>query len=277
MNLEEAFVILEIFPTSNQEVVKDAHKKMILQFHTDKETGNHSKAAEINNAKDEIIKYITNMENNVALIKQVFDLAKIENRQFDNYRSQSDSLVISVGRKITSNIRNAQNKNKVLALISGVMTLVTGVILAVLKQFDKSNIILPLTFAGITAIIGIYSLFLKFKLEKIQDDFNYFKDVLNDKANLIDIINAIIKDTDKKSFTRNEFEFLCDKLRFYSIEELDDYDKSTEPLFRQFVRTIGASDYARLLVSKSLEKGILEEQMVQGQNGITSVGYKLLY
>ncbi|MCD0472509.1 DnaJ domain-containing protein [Flavobacterium sp. JAS] len=289
MNIKEAFEILNLSQNSSKEEVKEAHRNLIKKFHPRAADENHNEAAVINNARDIVIQYFEQMENNISLVKQVVEIMNVDRAQTtkqNEYKLQTDAIFNKVSRKYGSKYKKLQSEAKLVAAITGTLALLSSNILPIIKTSSAKDVEAVALFGFMTFAIGAYYIFLNSKAERIKDSLEELKDFLNDKANYYEIFNSILLYRNDKStkITRNEFESLIynwinDKpirknkssLNNALAEMFNTFELGNFSL-KDLVKKIGYNDFSRLIISTGLEKNIMSEEEVS-LDGVTRIEY----
>lgn len=271
MNIQEAFDTLGLNNTATKSEIKEKHRSLIKEDHTDKENGNHEKSSLINNARDITLKYMDE-KMNLTLIKQVVDIVTIDNNRNlkkTEYKAQSDSLHNRISRKIGSRYKNYRSMAKTFGLISASIALLSSKLLPLIPNESKDPN-LTITFAVFAAITGLSYLIINATAERIQNSIDDLKDTLSDKGSYYEILNSILRFQEPKtqSISRSEFEELCEKWFHLSRRDLrSDINRTlAEDLeFANYsitntIKKIGIQDFVKFLISKGLEKNILIEK-----------------
>lgn len=288
MNIQEAFDILDIEETATKLQIKEKHRSLIKDFHSDKKNGNHEKSTLINNARDIALKYIDEKVN-ITLIKQVMDVVSFDNNkniQQAEYKAQSDSIYTKISRKFVSRYKSYKSIAKTFGLISGIVALLTSKFIPIIPEVSKDpNNTLPFTFFAVMS--GIIYLFVNSTAERIQDSIDDLKDTLSDKASYYEILNEILQLQSEKTkdISRHELEELCEEWFHNGLNKhsnKNSIDRTfieilflTDNSFKSTIRRIGIHDFVRFLISKGLEKNIIAEKEYLN-SGITEIKYKIV-
>ncbi|MFH6963019.1 J domain-containing protein [Flavobacterium plurextorum] len=291
MDIAEAFEILNLSKNSSKEEIKEAHRKLIKKVHPRIIDENHDEAAVINNARDILIKYFEEMENNVSLVKQVVEIMNIDRTQAtkqNEYKLQADAILNKVSRKYNSQYKNIQLKAKFTAAITATLTLFSSNILPIAKNSSPKDAEMATVLGFITFLVAAYYVYINSQAEKIKDSIDDLKEFLNDKTNYYEIFNNLLlyrKDKFAK-ISRNEFESLI--YNCLNNEPIHESKLTIDDAFgeifaslelgnfslKDLARKIGYNDFSRLIISKGLENSILIEEEVS-IDGLIKIEYKI--
>lgn len=287
MNIQEAFETLGLEITSTKLEIKESHRNLIKDFHSDKENGDHGKSSQLNSARDIALKYVDEKVN-ISLIKQVFDIVNINNNvslQQTEYKAQSDSIYNKISRKFGSRYKSYKSAAKTFGLISAIIALLSSKLLPLLPEAAKDPTV-TIPFIVFTVISGLFYLIMNSAAERIQDSIDDLKDTLSDKASYYDILNDILQfqNVQSKNFSRHELEKLCDEWFHVALDKYssnNSLDKAFQDVFlivdtsfRSTVRRIGVHDFMKFLISKGLEKNIIIEKEIS-DSGLTEIKYEI--
>jgi hypothetical protein len=287
MNIQEAFQTLEIEITASKTEIKEKHRAMIKNFHSDKENGSHEKSVLINEARDIALNYV-NDKMNVSLIKQVVDIVTVENNksiQYTEYKTQSDALYTKISRKFGSRYKSYKSSSRTFGLISAIIALLSSKFVSIFPEASKDlNMTIAFTIFAVTS--GMLYLVFNSIAERIQDSIDDLKDTLSDKGSYYDILNSIlkIKENNKQVLSRHDLEELCAewfRSDLYEYRERNSLDKALREVFligsnsfENTVRRIGIHDFVKFLISKGLEKNILREKEFN-DSGLVEIKYEI--
>ncbi|HRG01126.1 MAG TPA: DnaJ domain-containing protein [Bacteroidia bacterium] len=283
MTINRAFEILKLSITATKEQVEESYKTLIKAHHPDKTNGDGAKAAEINEARETAINYLTETNSSLALIRQFTDIIKVDNIAIQKrieYKKDSDAIISKIYRRQGSKYKKYKQLAKFSGIASGAMALVTSKLVPLFEGILGQHPIYSAAFGILAFTAGFYYLMFNSMAERIQDSIDDLKDSLDDKANYIDILTSILLNQKNLNeiITRREFERIIqdwlDEDRPVRLERLELHLLIDKDSLNRIARRIGKTDFSKLLISKGLEKEILEEvNTVEGN--LPTIGYKL--
>ena len=200
-------------------------------------------------------------------------MAKIQ-----EYKTQTDSIFRIASRKSINKYKRLQSTAKLVGAFTGLLALLTSKIMPVFEKLIQNDTQFPLACTVIAFFSGAYYLMLNTKIEQTKDLLEDFKESLDDKSYYYAIINSIIGTSPEleKVFSKIKFEHILRDWK-NNLHLVDDYDSSfiilrDDQNIPKVIDIIGISDFTKLVISKGLEKGLIQEINIV-ENNFPTIGY----
>ena len=256
MDKDKAFEKLDLPQTASEDEILSQFRELSLRHHPDK-GGNNDEMTELLVARDIALSSIRNIS--IIPISTVGDIVHDTIEVISNRMEQRESngrLVHQIINNKTNNLREMKKIVSLTGLISGALVFFSSDFLPLFSGMAGIDNIryISTTVAGISIITYLIS---SMKVNSIEQTIEEINESLDDKSTCAELFNDIYK-SQKKLLTKSEIERIIQ-----SLSPKDYY-------------TVGTEYYTRLILSKGLVKGIINEHET-GAGGGSLIQYSYIF
>jgi len=257
MDEDKAFEKLDLTQTSSEDEILSRFRELSQRHHPDK-GGNNDEMTELLIARDIALSSIRNIS--IIPISTVGDIVHDTIEVIDKKMERRESnrkLVHNIINHNTNHLRQMKNIASLTGLLSGALVFFSSEFLPLFSEMVGNILYIRFIFTGFAGISIIIYLMSSMKASTIEQTIEEINESLDDKSTCAELFNDIYK-SQKKLLTELEIERIIESLRPRGLY------------------TIGKSYYTRLILSKGIIKGIINEhETVAG--GRLSIQYSYIF
>jgi len=301
MKIDEARLVLGIEGNATEEDIRRSFRQKVLEAHPDR-GGSEEQVTALIEARDLLLQEPS--ASTALATTAAGSLAPAEERAIRAAeRSEHRAVAKGIAERLTlrqvSPLRTARNTY---FLISGIGALATALFTAVerVSVLMKFSPLSSLAFTGsVTALSALLGLIAQQRVQRIQMAMEETMHYLDSKADCADLLSAVLADAGPPPWGLSRFgHFLSRGLRSHAEAELPPPLRGTlrqglqdlfllGPLAFLFgprrgplawrmlalLRQMGPDDFARLVLAKGMEHGVLKEVSTYDEGAFPKVAY----
>jgi hypothetical protein len=202
-------------------------------------------------------------------VKLLVRAAALDMARRGEAHSATSAALRGIKHRRTSSLRSLKSLAGSVAVVSGIMGLVSSGILPALEQHGLKIGSLSAPLIMMAGLMGIFSLVTSRQVEVIDAQVEELGDELKDKGHYLELLYSIAPEAElRKPWSRTDLERLIDDWLHNPLSSASSLPKAIDtlrlvtlgPLSRRgLLRRIGAADLAKLMTSIGIERGVLEE------------------
>lgn len=287
MEREQAYDVLGIDESVSVQEIEERFRELANEKHPDK-GGSVGEIMELIEARNKVL---DETASNMLVPYQPSKALAPRDPEHEQKKEQSQKTVNRVIRKQTSKYKRYKQVSKLLGGIIGFLTFINLVfrvfgvmsdrrfnpIYLFLFIFREPQLTEILLFSLI--VIGIFYWYLTTKVRNIELIITEVEEALDQKSNVVSVLSELDINLQQEQISAEEMED--------TMEEWIDESDENSPIrkifsimsinlnLRNIARQIGSGDFNRIFIQKSIENGILEEEVNAGETTGFEVTYKI--